>query len=42
MYVKTKKKNKTNFKEDTEDRVEKKSFSDREKVPLVLNFRKEE
>jgi hypothetical protein len=33
---------KVNFKEGTEDRVEQKSFSYRERVPLLLNFRKEE
>jgi hypothetical protein len=40
MYAKTKNQ-KANFKEDTEDRVEQKSFSDKEKVSLLLNFRKE-
>jgi hypothetical protein len=38
---KTKKQTKYS-KEDTEDRLEQKSFSDREMVTLPLNFRKEE
>jgi hypothetical protein len=41
MYAKNKNK-KNNFKEDTEGRLEQKSFSDREMVPLLFNFRKEE
>jgi hypothetical protein len=37
-----KRKQKKNFKENTEDTLEQKSFSDRDMVPFLLNFRKEE